>query len=669
MVVKRKLNCGSNGFDFPNIPKAPRSSRRKVSSKIADDDGDDSQICAIDLLASLAGKLLEESESSSSTNAFEGDNHHHLGGVIKKEHEDDYNKTIKSEFSDLGNPASKSTSENTSETCLQFSSLENDSILEKTPISDCGKARGLKPLVGCENKKGNSDLLVESVVTTEETGVVNVDAGFVKGEATNGLDDGGLVADTFSLKDPSQVQLQSPESVYLDGDVKLPSGAYRVPNGSFEGYGNKSKLVRRDDDENYCKYYKFNDKCKSYRPLARVGNRRMKKSMAKYGRAVPRSKCFEDTRTDALKALYRKRKLYYGYNSWKHESVHKKRRLSDKGLVVNSDGGLSSESVSNSPEKGESENVVFSAAVGLRSKDSRVKFSIKSFRIPELFIEVPETATVGSLKRTVREAVTALLGGGIRIGVLVQGKKVRDDNNTLSQTGLSCRENLGNLGFTLEPGTEKLPVPLCSENPAVAVPTDSTNLSERSAASPVLDSIIPCPLQDADHLINSGNSVENNHELVPYQSEISTDEQPSSDSRALVPVSALEPEALAIVPISEKPKRTELSQRRTRRPFSVTEVEALVQAVEEIGTGRWRDVKLRSFENASHRTYVDLKDKWKTLVHTASISPQQRRGEPVPQDLLDRVLGAHRYWSQNQMKQNVKPQAAATVVVKSGSSM
>ena len=27
-----------------------------------------------------------------------------------------------------------------------------------------------------------------------------------------------------------------------------------------------------------------------------------------------------------------------------------------------------------------------------------VKFSIKSFRVPELFIEVPETATIGALK-------------------------------------------------------------------------------------------------------------------------------------------------------------------------------------------------------------------------------------------------------------------------------
>lgn len=51
-----------------------------------------------------------------------------------------------------------------------------------------------------------------------------------------------------------------------------------------------------------------------------------------------------------------------------------------------------------------------------------------------------------------------------------------------------------------------------------------------------------------------------------------------------------------------------------------------------------------------------VQDKWKTLVHTASISPQQRRGEPVPQELLDRVLAAHAYWSQHQAKQQGKNQ-------------
>ncbi|KAI3506467.1 hypothetical protein L1887_28826 [Cichorium endivia] len=40
------------------------------------------------------------------------------------------------------------------------------------------------------------------------------------------------------------------------------------------------------------------------------------------------------------------------------------------------------------------------------TKDSHVKFSIKSFKVPELYVEVPETATVGSLKRSVMDVIT-----------------------------------------------------------------------------------------------------------------------------------------------------------------------------------------------------------------------------------------------------------------------
>ncbi|CAN7141152.1 unnamed protein product [Brassica rapa subsp. narinosa] len=603
MVVKRMLY---SDFDFSSFPKAPRSIRRKVSSSQRRDDVDCGMMRAIDLLAYVAEKLQEEEgeTSSNSINAFEEGyyNQNRLAGKIKQEHQANL-------------ASSKSPSENASGVSL-----------EQTQVSDCKRGRGLNPLAGCGNKKEDCDFHVESGGVTVETCVVNnVDAG---------LEDGGLI----SLKDPSQLHVQCPEPVHLDG----------VPNE----YRNRSKLVCRDDDESYCEYYKCKDKCnKSYSPsLTWAGHRR----------AVHRSKCFEGTKTDgSVKALDRKRKLCCRYSPRKHETLHKKRRLSDKGLVVNSDGGITSESGTNSTEKRESENGVLSDAIGLHSEDSRVKFSIKSLRIPELFIEVPETATVGSLKRTVMEAVSALLDDGISIGVTVQGRKVRDDNNTLSQTGLSCRENLGNLGFTLEPGPEKLSVPLCSENPVMSKPTDSTKLSERYY------------IRSFDLARSAANCVENNsQELVPYQMDISADEQqPSSDSRAMVSVSALEPEALAIVPFKEKPKRTELSQRRIRRPFSVTEVEALVNAVEELGTGRWRDVKLRSFENESHRTYVDLKDKWKTLVHTASISPQQRRGEPVPQELLDRVLASHRYWSQHPPKQNGKHQDAATMVTESGPSM
>ena len=47
-------------------------------------------------------------------------------------------------------------------------------------------------------------------------------------------------------------------------------------------------------------------------------------------------------------------------------------------------------------------------------------------------------------------------------------------------------------------------------------------------------------------------------------------------------------------------------------------------------------------------------DKWKSLVRTARISPQKRRGEPVPQQLLDRVLAAYAFWSQLQAQAQVK---------------
>lgn len=132
--------------------------------------------------------------------------------------------------------------------------------------------------------------------------------------------------------------------------------------------------------------------------------------------------------------------------------------------------------------------------------------------------------------------------------------------------------------------------------------------------------------------------LESDHESAPSPHYAAL-EKISANSRALVPLTAVNAEALSAVPL-RKPKRSEATQRRIRRPFSVSEVEALVQAVEKLGTGRyitmshthsslcllnscmqmliseflldllshrWRDVKMRAFDNAKHRTYVDLK--------------------------------------------------------------
>ncbi|KAI5063564.1 hypothetical protein GOP47_0022111 [Adiantum capillus-veneris] len=80
-----------------------------------------------------------------------------------------------------------------------------------------------------------------------------------------------------------------------------------------------------------------------------------------------------------------------------------------------------------------------------------VKVNITSFRVPELSINLPETATVASLKRAVMEAAVNLLGGGLHVRVLHHGKKVHDENSTLIQMGIACKDRLDSLAFMLEP--------------------------------------------------------------------------------------------------------------------------------------------------------------------------------------------------------------------------
>lgn len=71
------------------------------------------------------------------------------------------------------------------------------------------------------------------------------------------------------------------------------------------------------------------------------------------------------------------------------------------------------------------------------------------------------------------EAVTAILGGGLRVGVVLQGKKVRDDNRTLQQTGISQNEDLDTLGFTLEPNFVQAASPLSHKDPPLLLSCDT----------------------------------------------------------------------------------------------------------------------------------------------------------------------------------------------------
>ncbi|XVE69206.1 hypothetical protein DITRI_Ditri09bG0133200 [Diplodiscus trichospermus] len=679
MVFKKTLDYGYTAFNVRNVPRAPRSIRRRGCTKRKVEDG---QICAFELLASLAGKLLQESESSASSNASEGHDHVSIGKDVKQEIQFDdqqlKNECVEEGSCEMSVVGSEPTTEN-SDGLKVFSHSENDAILDRTSIK-------MKP--AC-SEQISGDL--KSVICKDNVAYGNVpgnvdgcspnfgelcgcksNKGFKQEQEAKGLETVALsIASSCPIKDPVELSMTFPAPINSNRDVKLLSRRDPVPNASFSRHRSDIKLGTRDDGEKFSRFNKLSNRFKASRPPARIGDRRIRKLLtSKYWKAAPKLQDFEHPRAGGgIKPPYRKRKVYHNYDRCQYDSLCKRRKFFDRSSIVTYDGGISSESVSNSPEKVMNGDKSSSAATSHggaghqasnQSKDSHVKFSIKSFRIPELYIEVPETATVGSLKRTVMEAVSALLGGGIRIGLLLQGKKVRDDSRTLSQTGISCEDNLDTLGFTLEPGSAKAPPPVCSEEPPLLLSCDAAPKNITSSPdAPTVDTGIPDTTPDPPLLTNSANHVDNNHVPVSSQTDKLTD-QNLPDSRALVPVPvpvpvlAMNVEALAVVPVNQKNRKSEIAQRRTRRPFSVSEVEALVQAVEELGTGRWRDVKLRAFENSDHRTYVDLKDKWKTLVHTAKISPQQRRGEPVPQELLDRVLAAHAYWSQHQAKQQGK---------------
>ncbi|XP_059666288.1 telomere repeat-binding protein 2-like [Cornus florida] len=680
MVFKKKSGYGFNGYRVPVIPRAPRSVRRRGLHKKA---VEDSEICAFELLAAVAGKLLQESDSSASSYAEGGKDHLGIHKVVVK-HELEGGKALRSECIDQG-----SCSEGVFASGLAVQERNSKSTLKEYPHAGSNSVLGRASLITSSDFSKKLGCDVKSEICESKNAASIVEGGSPRyGESSDGNMENGIerqlevdgkqtgdfiVANTRRSKDPMEICMNTNALVNSDGSVQLPLYRDSLPNASFPKHGNNVKVGIRDDDENLVGCNQPSTKIRAFRPQSRIGYRRIRKLLtSKYWKAAPKLKDYELPNTDGgMKPVYRNRKFLYSRKRCQHEAPYKRRKLCNYNSTVAYDRAASSESISNSPEKGmkaakkgssgilHKASGVSSSVLGhqacFQSRDSHVKFSIKSFKVPDLYIEVPETATVGSLKRKVLEAVTSILGGGLHVGVLLQGKNVRDDNRTLLQTGISHNDNLETLGFTLEPSSAQT-LPLSPKDPPFLLPCGGHEHLTRSPGSPIMDSDFANVSFDPPLVTDLNNHGESKLELVPSPV-VGLKDEVVPDSRALVSIpAAMSAEALAMVPMNQKTRRSELGQRRTRRPFSVSEVEALVEAVEKLGTGRWRDVKLRAFDSADHRTYVDLKDKWKTLVHTASISPQQRRGEPVPQELLDRVLSAHSYWSQHQSKQHNKHQ-------------
>lgn len=626
MVFKKRLDTGFIGYQIPTMPRFPRSARGKRSfpKKVSNN-----QMNPFDLLATVAGELLAKRESTCSL--YETAEITSPVSAIKHEQLDNVSPS-KSEVFDQG------------------SCNDIGFVARFVPHAERGAASALALVkADASEKNGFAGQCTQSGLKCE----------LQKLKITQSLTNDAI--EIHNLEEPIHFDTKAAALVSSSSSVEIPAfGDYHGAHSSSLHSDGMELIVDRDDDENSSGLAHSSALyCKASKPHCKDERRIRKMATSKYWKADHEATNDGElwNGDEEIKPVFRTRKPCYTRQRTQRSSF-KRKKLFERISFSASNGGFCSKGVLDSLVKDDTKldssnphedlndaHGRSCSTAGQRlsyeSADHPVKLGIKSFRVPELFIEIPANATVGSLKRTVMEAVTAVLSGGLRVGVIHQGKKIRDDNKTLLQAGISSKDKLDNLGFTLEPNPTRSPPPTRHSHSCEPEPL---NKILPYAAPPAPDHVTsePCPTTTA-------NCTESDHDSVhSHTNPSSTVDQMYDNSKALVPIPAVKSEALSVVPLCNS-RRPEFV-RRIRRPFSVTEVEALVQAVEKLGTGRWRDVKLRAFDNVKHRTYVDLKDKWKTLVHTARISPQQRRGEPVPQDLLDRVLSTHAYWCQQQAK-------------------
>ncbi|KAL6524269.1 hypothetical protein OROGR_016703 [Orobanche gracilis] len=688
MALQKRFDYGFNGYQLPPTPRAARSVRRRCLFKRK---AADQQMCAFDLLATVAGKLLSDGENcpppAKEQSPVVVDN------IVKKEKNGDKpleekaccerNFLFAELVSEVPNPKSCSNkhafTQNDVSSRLASRATTSDCSekvgpAEQLVIDDCKLRLGIFTPVGAKL----SGFRLSSNCGSEDKGRKYTKLG---SESSRNL----LISNKASMYSSGHLENSDWKpsalscSVNNNNNVKFPFSRNHAPCGSFPVIQDNVKLATRDDDENSSGCTEPSSRSKAIKAASCAGDGRFRKLPSSTQCKIT-SNMKDEGCCNAESCNYSTKKNGFKWQRSLRDYPFKKRKLYVCGSVnkSNSDKGVSSDGTCGVPEDGTDGDGLGSGPmlpgggyVSFNSRNAQVKLKIKSFRVPELLIEIPETATVASLKRTVMEAVNAVLGGGLHVGVLLQGKKIRDDNKTLAQAGLSHDNKMDSLGFTLEPSSTRDPIRLHPEDhPDQMLCHSPQPLSRRYPPTPrVTRSAGVQQKRNLDPSSTDGlgtsfsKFMESHYHSAHCSPGMSSLHRTTSESKALVPLSSTKQDAQSVVPLRKSKRSESAAQRRIRRPFTVSEVEALVQAVEKLGTGRWRDVKLRAFDSAKHRTYVDLKDKWKTLVHTARISPQQRRGEPVPQELLDRVLTAHAYWSQQQAKQQLKSETGTCLLL------
>lgn len=193
-----------------------------------------SEFCAFDLLAAVAGKLLQESESSASSNGIVQRN-------IFRNEKDDVKDRIKSECFDRGS-------------CAESAFVPNLSVQERIKTEN-------NPTYAVSSSEDAREVDCNIKLETVEAKV----------ESKNCL------ANTLTIKDGKEELVNTNTVINSEDSVHLPP--YSDPMPVQEKHLNNVDVGNRDDDENSSGCDKSSTKIISVGRKPRIGNSRIRKML------------------------------------------------------------------------------------------------------------------------------------------------------------------------------------------------------------------------------------------------------------------------------------------------------------------------------------------------------------------------------------------------------
>uniref|UniRef100_A0A3Q7GNU2 Telomere repeat-binding protein 1-6-like ubiquitin-like domain-containing protein n=1 Tax=Solanum lycopersicum TaxID=4081 RepID=A0A3Q7GNU2_SOLLC len=431
MELHKRLDYGFIGYQVPHIPRATRSARGRGNIRKKSDSND---MCAFDLLTTVAGKLLLEGESTS--NSSGKDQSAVVKDTIETVKEDEDTPLKENPCNERCQEGGFFISQIVSEApvvnhCLSKSTDTLSGPASVITSSDCSEKLGsAEQFINGERKTENRNCLEHELSGCRDFSSCTLGAESKKQVKLNLSNDATITTNKrtaiCSSEFPDPWDRKHSMLVASDNTVKLSLSTDPDPFGSFPVIRDDVQLANKDDDEKSWGCTQPSTRNKAFRPAPRVGDWRMRKLQAsKYWEVNPQSDDEGHVNVDnKTRHVYQKRENVYMSERSQRDFPFKKRKLYYCNSFSNSDGG-SSDGICSSPTKDlnrdasgyslASSGVLIGAyspsAYGIRQpvqqlgRQSRkelvhpsVKLKIKSFRVPELFVEIPENATVGSLK-------------------------------------------------------------------------------------------------------------------------------------------------------------------------------------------------------------------------------------------------------------------------------